>query len=544
MIRKQPTERSTYELGLGLGNFADRRAWLGLGGALLEAVPRLTFRFDAKTVSQQNFRGVAEEQTGAVATVRYKLSSRNVFELRGNVINSNYGTDAGLPTIDGRVPASLADTVLLNTPYDYLRYRSADVTGSYVGVLGDGLTLQARLQVQRLRQDYFSTEVVGFQMDDPGRIARSFFRFDHNMTIGLGQAELRWRGTLGVPHTAILGYDGSMVDFRSPRGFADASSVDALSPQETQGAPSVPFSRTAHRNQTLHSLHLADMMSLSDLRIVAGGRLDLYDVTRRSDLLDPGTGEVSERGMDVNQFTAAPSANFGLVYVPNANVAPYVSLTTSVRPQAPTSLPDGFEQLQAERARQFEAGVHLTLGPSFGVQAAAYQIDKSNILVQRPNMEVDQAGAARSRGAEIGAQVTSDRLSVTAGYALTLAKFVDYIEDGNDFSGKRLPDVAAHTLTTWFSYALPRGVTLGMGGRFVDRAFADRANAVIMPAYLIADASASWRRGLWTMSLASRNLLDRNPLAADGRYFVSTIYDTQLTPGAPRTVLLSIEYSN
>ena len=176
--------------------------------------------------------------------------------------------------------------------------------------------------------------------------------------------------------------------------------------------------------------------------------------------------------------------------------------------------------------------------------AAAYQIDKSNILVSRPSMQVDQAGAAQSRGVELSLKVSAAQLSATAGYALTLAKFVDYVEGDDDFSGRRLPDVPAHTLTAWASYLLPRGFTVGAGGRLVDRAFADRANTVAMPAYLMVDAAASWRRNEWTISLASRNLLDRNPLASDGRYFVSTIYDTQLTPGAPRTVLVSVEYAN
>ena len=541
MLRKQPSATSGYEIGFGIGNFAERRGSLGITGLLLpKLTDKLTFRVDARANTSKNFRGADESQAGATAVVRWQPTRRQTIDVRGNWISSDYATDAGVPTLDGKVPATISESARFNSAYDYLRYRSGDISLAYVNKISPALTFQFRAMYQQLKQDYFSTEVVKFADNSDAVLKREFFRFDHRMKFGFTQAELRWQGTLGVPHNVIAGYDFSLVDFRSPRGFAEATDYDLNASLETQAQPVVPMIREAFRNQSIHSFHVGDALSLGKARLVAGARVDLYNVKRRTAKLDPDSGAVTDPGKATSQFSPAPSANVGLVYLAGA-ISPYASLTTSVTPQAPSALPEGVTEIKPERARQLEVGTRVELSEALSVQAALYQINKSNILVARPTMMFDQAGGARSRGAEAEVRFASERFSGNLGYALTLASYTDYVEEDVSFTGKRLPDVSAHTVTAWGSYALPRGFGISSGGRFVDRAFADRANTVVMPAYLMMDAAVSWQRADWLVTLAARNVLNRNPLTSDGRYYVSTIYDTQLTPGAPRTVVLSFE---
>jgi outer membrane receptor for ferric coprogen and ferric-rhodotorulic acid len=57
-----------------------------------------------------------------------------------------------------------------------------------------------------------------------------------------------------------------------------------------------------------------------------------------------------------------------------------------------------------------------------------------------------------------------------------------------------------------------------------------------MPAYAVVDAALYYTHGPLELALNTSNLLGLE------RYFVSTINDTQLTPGAPRTVLVTVRF--
>mgnify|MGYP000896341225 FL=1 len=544
VIRETPQAEPTHEFGAGVGTYGDRRAWLGVGGPASERLgERLLVRFDLRSSIAGSFRGQEDEHVGATGAASFRVRRGHDLDARATWSKSRYATDAGLPTLDGAVPDAIDPATRYNSPYDHLRYDNLELSTSYTAHLTPALVVRERVMWNRFREDYLSTEYIGLDPEAPTSLSRGFFRFDHQGDVALNQLELSWKGRALVQHDLVAGYDLSWMHMRSPSAFGDATTVDAVDFVETQGRPMLPFTSVATRDQLMHGLFLADVMAIGKWRAVGGGRVDIYGVRRVRDALDPGTGLVTEPGTPFEQTVVAPSFRAGVVYLASAALAPYASFTTSVRPVAPSRVPEGFTSFEPETGRQLELGARLALDPRFSLHAAAFHITKRNMLVSRPMMVYEQAGRARSLGAELELEGRFSRVSFDAGYALVNAAYTTYTTADEDLAGRRLPDVPRHTLTGWGSWNGPAGLELGLGGRYAGRAFADRANTTPLPAYLVVDGAASIERGAWTLSLVGKNLLDRNVLDDRGRYYVATIYDTQVTPGSPRTLLFQIERS-
>ena len=76
-----------------------------------------------------------------------------------------------------------------------------------------------------------------------------------------------------------------------------------------------------------------------------------------------------------------------------------------------------------------------------------------------------------------------------------------------------------------------------LGGRAIGKSYADPANHVKMDPYAVLDAALYYRFSVIELAVNANNLLGAE------RYFVSSINDTQLTPGQPRIVMGSLRIS-
>lgn len=173
------------------------------------------------------------------------------------------------------------------------------------------------------------------------------------------------------------------------------------------------------------------------------------------------------------------------------------------------------------------------------VNIATYDLEKNDVVVGRGAGIYDQAGKLGSRGVELDAVLKPTQgLTAQAGYAYTRARYKNYQSpDGNDYSGKTTVNVPDHSFTLWATYRMQNGLGFGMGGRAIGKSYADPANNVKMDPYALLDAALYYRFGVVELALNANNLLGTE------RYFVSSINDTQLTPGQPRVVLGSLRIS-
>jgi iron complex outermembrane receptor protein len=539
VLHKQPQATPAYEASGAFGSYGDARATLGATGPVLSGGDdTLLYRADFSTQRAGDFRGFEQMQTGATMALRWQPTARHVINARLFWTDSTYGTDSGIPTVDGRIPSDVSFSNRYNTPYDHLDYTAVRGNAEWTATLTDQLTLRERFSIAREREDYLSAE--GLSAED-GDVARSFFRFDHHFSPMLSnQLELIARMHALVDHELLVAYDFSYVRNRSPSGFADAPvPIDLVDPVEPSGRIAVPVSGKSRLDQQIHGALVSDQMSIvPQLKLALGARVDLYRAVRRNDTLDEQSGDVTMRGDERKDDAVSPSFRAGAVYLPVTWLSVYGSVATSVRPVPRPSILDPSVDLDPERGLQFEIGSKVELDAGLSAFVAAYQIEKTNLLITHSDMSFDQVGKARSRGGELGVNYTGHGFRVDAGYALTDVRYVDYLTDDADFADKHLTEVPVHMVTLWSTWRSPWGPGVGLGGRFASQAFADSGNTVKMPAYLLADAALFWEWTRGSLWLNVKNLFDDNVLNSRGLYYASALYDTQVTPGAPCTVLL------
>jgi outer membrane receptor protein involved in Fe transport len=66
--------------------------------------------------------------------------------------------------------------------------------------------------------------------------------------------------------------------------------------------------------------------------------------------------------------------------------------------------------------------------------------------------------------------------------------------------------------------------------------YSDNANLIRLGGFVLFDAAAFYRRGPWEVAFNLPNILNRK------RYFNTSIYDTQLYPGAPIAPMISLRW--
>jgi iron complex outermembrane recepter protein len=455
--------------------------------------------------------------------------------VRGNA--DRYDTDAGIPTLNGRIPRGVDRDTRYNTDQDELRYHSLSGQLLYSLSLGDSLEIRESFSAGRDIYRYFSTETLS---TDGENVDREFFFFKRHWFPLYNQLEAHWKPDLpGAPQIVIghgYGRLTSFSDRSSP--LPDPSPVSLRNPVDTQGPVPVPVRGRDHLTRQVHSGFLDARVELGDaLSLSVGTRYDHhnFDARRDQELPEIVRGPVRSQREDVVTY------HTGAVYRFSDSQAGYASYTTGFVPV--TVLPEDRQFFDPEQANQVEVGYRLQ-NSWLAAHVAAYRIRKQDILIPLGENTFTQAGRQSSRGIETELELQpAAGWSLRLGYAYTRSRFDDFREkpDGNegftDYSGNRARFVPGSSATLFTTYALTDELTLGLGGRWLTQSYADLANDVEMPGYWMFDASLWYRMGSVRLGVHLRNALDED------RYFTSTINGTQLTPGPPRELLVQIDYT-
>jgi outer membrane receptor protein involved in Fe transport len=163
----------------------------------------------------------------------------------------------------------------------------------------------------------------------------------------------------------------------------------------------------------------------------------------------------------------------------------------------------------------------------------------------------------RREGIELSSRVALGPLDVQANYAWTYATFqVEGIEifsireeaggENEVERGDRLPLVPEHVASMVFSLELPRGLMLGIEGRYTGERYlrGDEANGEApLDDYLLADATLGLRFRAWEFQATVRNLTDVDH-ATFGTFNLNhgagNALERFLSPGSPRTFQLVV----
>ncbi|PXV58347.1 catecholate siderophore receptor [Dyella jiangningensis] len=291
-------------------------------------------------------------------------------------------------------------------------------------------------------------------------------------------------------------------------------------------------------------------------QVNAGVRMDHYDTDYASAVAcggksGPACGTLAT-GSVVPGLTTQVSDNLwnwklGVLYKPVPNGSVYINYAVSAEPPGGNTLTLSSSSnsldnpnLQPERARTYEVGTKWDLlDDKLLLTGALYQTTVSNDLVQDPvTLLYYQIGKKRVQGVELSAVgKLTENWAVSAGFTTMNASVLSGSAVAQDGSSD-LAYTPKKAFTSWTSYLLPFGLTIGGGARYNGEMLRGTDSAIGTPAYTKAywvfDAMASYpiNKNI-DVSLNLYNLFDKDYVAAINKS------GYRYTPGTPRSAMIT-----
>lgn len=539
IIRKQPAAVPAYDFSVAYGSYNTRRVTAGAGGAITS---KLTYRADFGISDQDGWRKAGYSKANGYLALNYALTEHDEFQFQIGGSKDHYKLDAGIPTINGIIPAGVALSARYNTPQDYMDYTRNDFQLRYSHSFSPGTKLTETIAYANDSYHYFSSETLTLTPAQDS-VQRGYFNFNTSLKPLQNTLELSsvWH-TGAVEQKFTFGNSLNYLNWKQVRDNnlpESATTVSAINPVETQ--PDIVIVNDTRKilSELSTSFYLQDWIKFSSkLKGLIGLRYDYFDGKYRTDkLVTNDFVNGTESGRKTNAFTYRA----GLVYEPVSSVSIYGSYSNYFKPAR--QLPVNDIVLKPETGHMSEVGVKVVLTDKLSSTTSAYYIGKSDIIIGKGAGVYDQAGKAVSKGIEEDLTYTpTEHLSVIAGYSYTDARFKDFIEGGGvNLKGNRLFYAPDHQANLWATYrfakhAADNGFNVSLGGNLMGNSYADNENTVKLPSYTIINAAIHYQFKHAEIGLNVNNVFNKT------EYFVSAINGNQLYPGKPANYLASIRY--
>jgi iron complex outermembrane receptor protein len=184
---------------------------------------------------------------------------------------------------------------------------------------------------------------------------------------------------------------------------------------------------------------------------------------------------------------------------------------------------------------------------------AAYRITIQNEIVPYDGgLWFFSAGKSRRYGVEMNARVDlAGDLSASAALTYLDAEYTTYSNELGDFAGRKVPGIPPIVLHARLRYSSPVHLTADLGAEHIASYYADDANSVKVPSYLILNAAAGYSLRLGSIGAQAfvgvNNLTDQkhassafiNPATRSGSG--AAIAPAYLEPGLPRNFFASLD---
>jgi len=232
----------------------------------------------------------------------------------------------------------------------------------------------------------------------------------------------------------------------------------------------------------------------------------------------------------------------------------YGSVSRSFQTPTTTELTDslgGFNQnLQPERATNYEIGVKGTAASRLSYSLALFHMDITDLIIgsEAPSTErvyFENAGSSTHNGVEAGlSALLSNGLVFTASYTFSNFFFDDFRTDEGDLGGNKLPGVPPNRLFAKLAYARGLGLSTWASLTAVDGYFVDNANQSRNDGYVVVDLrigyAARTRRLEIVPLLGLNNLFD---VRYNSSVVVNAIAGRYYEPAPGRNVYVGLRLS-
>ena len=360
--------------------------------------------------------------------------------------------------------------------------------------------------------------------------------------------------TFGLKNSLSTGFELSWERQKTatPVTVAGTANLYAPNPDDTMALPAYRGTQTIGSTLTASAYAFETLDVTKNFLVNGGVRVDKFHTDTSGATYTAASGATPAslaNNAPLGLTDAVWSYKVGAVFKPTRDGSVYVTYSDSKNPPGGTNFAlssQASSAAQAGLAPQEGSNIEFgtkwdLLGGDLLATAAVYRSENKNELVSDGAAvpTYSQVGKRRVQGVELGlvGNVTK-ALSVSAGYSNMDSKI---LHGAPTQQGGVLVFSPKNTFTSWLTWKLPLGVTVGGGMRYADTSArssniaAPTSNLLQAPAYWVGDAMASYDvTRNWQLQLNVYNLFDR-------KYMQSLNNGgSRYTPGAERNGLVSL----
>lgn len=533
-VSKQAGWDKVREAMFTAGSYGHKRIAVDVGDAVNADV---AVRINAMAEQSDSYRdGVELERKGINPTMTIRAGANTRVSLGYEHFRDDRIADRGIPSMNGRPYETDASTFFGNAELSPTAVRVNAFTADVEHGFGNGLVLRNRTRIAAYDKFYQNVYANSAVNPATGRLAIGAYHDATERTNRFNQTDLNYSFFTGsVRHKLAAGLEfGRQETDNVRRGGVfpgGSASVAAASPTYT-GAVGFPAAITSnHSVANVASVYIQDQIELTpQWQLVAGLRYDRFSVDFRNRLA------ASAGAFEVTDTPVSPRA--GLIYKPVEAMSLYASFSRAYVPRAGdqlTSLTATNRAFDPEKFDNVELGLKWDIHRALSASAAIYQLDRTNVVVPGPvtgtSILVD-GQTTKGIELELSGQLTP-AWSVMGGYAYQNAELTED-QSATVRSGAKLAMVPEHTFSLWNRYNVNAQIGAALGVVYRDSLYTSTTNTTMLPSFTRVDGALFYRFSKqYRLQLNVENLLDK-------KYYASAHNDNNITPGAPRTVKLSL----
>mgnify|MGYP001025845207 FL=1 len=521
---------------LQLGSNQRRRGTLDFGQGFGDTAG---FRVNAVVEDSETFRDDTYlKRYGVNPSFNFDLGDATRVVLAYERFHDDRTTDRGVPSFNGR-PLATDPATFFGNPK--LSRTEADVD-AFDAILDHAFSegLNLRNHLRWADYDKYYQNVYPSAVDASGTsVTLAAYRADTTRRNLFNQTDLVWETRSGaLRHTVLAGIElGRQVtdNFRQTGYFAPGTNVVPVASPNVDVA--IDFRQSAtdadnHGVARTSAVYLQDQIEFSpQWQAIVGVRFDNFRVDLRN----------NRNGQSFRSDDNLLSPRAGLVYKTAENMSFYASLSKAFQPRAGdqlASLNASNASLEPERFRNREIGAKWDIHKDLQASIAVYRLDRSNVAVTDPadSTRMLLVDGQYTEGVELGlAGRITDRWQVMGGYAWQSGE-ITTTQSSTAVEGNRLAQLPRHSASLWNRYDFNDSVGAGLGVVYRGEIYANADNKVALPAFTRVDAAL-----YWTLSPSLQLQLNVENLG-NTRYFASAHSNNNISPGAPRSAWVSLNF--
>ena len=523
-----------YQFSLQGGSFGDRRGTFDLNQPLGS---RFAIRVNGVAEYSDSFRdSVNLRREGINPTLTFDPDAKTHITVSYEFFRDRRIADRGMPSFQGR-PVDLPISTYYGNPDDsYVRANTSLFSVSIDRQIGD-LTVRGRAMYGDYDRGY-QNYVPGVVTSSGTLVTLTAYNNATRRKNLFGQTDLIYIfKTASLKHTLLGGAELGLQrsdNFRNTGFFDNAATSIQVPFEDPRSAVPVTFRQSATDADNRVKVDAAaayvhDQMEVNRyLQFLAGARVDYFDLKFHN----------NRDHSDLRRIDRLLSPRLGLVIKPISELSLYGSYNVSYLPSSGdqfSSLTTITQQVKPEKFTNYEVGAKWDIVSNLSFTSALYRLDRTNTRSLDPNdsTRIIQTGSQRTKGLEFGLSGNLTRKwSMTGGYAYQNAFIMN--ATASAAAGKLVAQVPHHSFSVWSKYQLTGRLAAGLGIIRRTDMFAGIDNTVSLPGYTRADAAVYYVfNEHWRMQANVENLLNV-------RYFINADSNTNISPGAPRSVKIGL----